>query len=112
MPAALLQGYVTADQCTVAPSESGCIAPVRAPVVSGFHTPDRPTHNGVDLAAARGTPIRAAASGTVLTVQCNVVPETHGCDRDGSPQIRGCDPLTAPWCCFTGIELRSFLRLH
>jgi murein DD-endopeptidase MepM/ murein hydrolase activator NlpD len=41
-------------------------------------------------AESRGMPIRAAASGTVLTVQCNVVPETHGCDRDGSPQIRGC----------------------
>jgi murein DD-endopeptidase MepM/ murein hydrolase activator NlpD len=81
---------IAADQCADAPSQSGWIAPVRAPVVSGFHTPERPTHNGVDLAARRGTLIRAAASGTVLTAKCNVVPEAHGCDRDGSPQIKGC----------------------
>ena len=36
------------------------------------------------------TLIRAAATATVLTVRCNVVPETHGCDRDGSPDIKGC----------------------
>jgi murein DD-endopeptidase MepM/ murein hydrolase activator NlpD len=71
-------------------SASGWTAPVHAPVTSGFRTPSRPTHNGADLAAARGTPIRAASSGTVRTVQCNVNPASHGCDRDGSPQIGGC----------------------
>jgi len=78
------------DQCGGAPSESGWIAPVLAPVISGFHTPERPTHNGVDLAAPRGTIIRAAASGTVLTVRCNVNPASHGCDQDGSPDVKGC----------------------
>ena len=59
-------------------------------MVSGFRTPGRPTHNGVDLGAARGTPVRAASPGTVLTVRCNVVPAAHGCDVDGSVQIGGC----------------------
>ncbi|GAA0916546.1 M23 family metallopeptidase [Virgisporangium aurantiacum] len=66
------------------------IQPVLARVVSGFHTAERPTHHGVDLGAGRGTPIRAAAAGTVTVVRCNVVPASHGCDVDGSPQIRGC----------------------
>jgi len=64
--------------------------PVLAPVVSGFRTPSRPSHNGVDLGAARGTPIKAAAAGTVTVVRCNVVPQSHGCDVDGSPQTPGC----------------------
>ena len=64
--------------------------PVHGGVVSGFRTAGRPTHHGVDLAAARGTPIRAASTGTVTTVRCNVSPASHGCDVDGSPQIRGC----------------------
>jgi murein DD-endopeptidase MepM/ murein hydrolase activator NlpD len=64
--------------------------PVLAPVVSGFRTAERPTHQGVDLGAGRGTPIRAAAAGTVTVLRCNVVPASHGCDVDGSQQIRGC----------------------
>jgi murein DD-endopeptidase MepM/ murein hydrolase activator NlpD len=72
----------------VAPCE--WVAPVRAPVVSGFRTVDRPSHDGVDLGTARGTPIRAASAGTVLVVRCNVVPASYGCDRDGSPSTPGC----------------------
>lgn len=65
--------------------------PVQAKVVSGFHTPERPSHHGVDLGAARGTPIRAASAGTVIAVRCNVVPESHGCDQDGHPvNVKGC----------------------
>lgn len=64
--------------------------PVHAAIVSGFRTAQRPAHHGVDLGAARGTPIRAAAAGTVTVARCNVVPASHGCDQDGSPQIRGC----------------------
>ncbi len=64
--------------------------PVIAPIVSGFRTADRPTHDGVDLGAARGTSIRAAAAGVVTVVRCNIVPESHGCDVDGSPETPGC----------------------
>jgi murein DD-endopeptidase MepM/ murein hydrolase activator NlpD len=64
--------------------------PVRAPIVSGFRTPERPTHNGVDLGASRGTPIHAAAAGVVTVVRCNIEPVSHGCDVDGSPQTPGC----------------------
>jgi murein DD-endopeptidase MepM/ murein hydrolase activator NlpD len=66
------------------------VAPVHAPIVSGFRTTARPSHDGVDLGAARGTPIRAASAGTVIVARCNVTPATHGCDQDGSPSIRGC----------------------
>ncbi|HLV57553.1 MAG TPA: peptidoglycan DD-metalloendopeptidase family protein [Natronosporangium sp.] len=64
--------------------------PVTAPVVSGFRTAQRPGHDGVDLGAARGTPVVAASAGTVTVVRCNVVPAGYGCDRDGSPAVRGC----------------------
>lgn len=66
------------------------VAPVEAPVVSGFRTAERPDHDGVDLGAARGTPIRVASSGRVLVVRCNITPASHGCDRDGSPSTPGC----------------------
>ncbi|NUT37743.1 MAG: M23 family metallopeptidase [Hamadaea sp.] len=62
--------------------------PVRAPVVSGFRTASRPGHDGVDLGAARYTPIRAAAAGTVLVARCDA--STGDCDRDGSPSTPGC----------------------
>jgi murein DD-endopeptidase MepM/ murein hydrolase activator NlpD len=78
-----LSGTVSAVACE-------WVAPVRAPVVSGFRTAQRPTHNGVDLGAARGSPIQAASAGTVVVVRCNVVPVSHGCDRDGSPSTPGC----------------------
>jgi hypothetical protein len=70
--------------------------PVLAPIVSGFRTTERSSHDGVDLGAGRGTPIRAAAAGTVTVVRCNIRPASHGCDVDGSPQTPGCDQLTAP----------------
>jgi murein DD-endopeptidase MepM/ murein hydrolase activator NlpD len=63
-------------------------APVRAPISSGFRTTRRPGHNGVDLAAPRGTAVRAAASGTVLLARCD--PATGSCDRDGSLATPGC----------------------
>jgi murein DD-endopeptidase MepM/ murein hydrolase activator NlpD len=79
---------------SAAPSEEAepCewAVPVRAPIVSGFRTPDRPGHDGVDLGAARATPIRAASAGVVVMVRCNVVPASHGCDQDGSPSTPGC----------------------
>lgn len=73
-------------------SEMACdwVAPVRAPLVSGFRTPERPTHDGVDLGASRGVPIQATSAGTVVVVRCSIVPASHGCDRDGSPSTPGC----------------------
>jgi murein DD-endopeptidase MepM/ murein hydrolase activator NlpD len=62
--------------------------PVTATLVSGFRTAVRPAHDGVDLGAARNTPIRAASSGTVIRVVCNA--STNNCDVDGSRSISGC----------------------
>ncbi|MEU7874257.1 peptidoglycan DD-metalloendopeptidase family protein [Dactylosporangium sp. NPDC049140] len=71
---------------------AGCewMAPVHAPIVSGFRTAERPGHDGVDLGAVRGTPIHVASSGTVVVVRCNVAPASRGCDQDGSPSTPGC----------------------
>jgi len=78
--------YLLAD-CV---STTGWVQPVHAPIVSDFRSASRPNHHGVDLGAARGTPILAAAAGTVILVRCNINPASHGCDRDGSPQVTGC----------------------
>lgn len=96
----------------------GWTQPVHAPVVSGFRTSQRPDHQGTDLGAARGTIIRAAASGIVRTATCNayhVSGGAWGCDRDGDPELtvgcgwyvdiahpgqvvtRYCHMDTAPW---------------
>ena len=64
-----------------------------AGIVSGWRTDARPSHNGVDLGAARGTPILAASAGEVVTVVCNAhtpAGRQLSCDVDGSPQIMGC----------------------
>jgi murein DD-endopeptidase MepM/ murein hydrolase activator NlpD len=70
---------------------SGWTIPVKASVGSGFRTPSRPTHQGVDLIIGRYTPIHAAASGVVSVVKCD---EDHSgrldCDHDGYPGKGGC----------------------
>ena len=66
------------------------VVPVDAPIVSGFRTASRPGHDGVDLGAARATPIRVAAAGTVIIVRCDIQPASYGCNRDGSPTTPGC----------------------
>ncbi|GAA2269515.1 hypothetical protein GCM10009853_023870 [Glycomyces scopariae] len=73
-------------------SAAGWMAPVEGPVNSGFQTPERPTHNGVDIGAPRGATIVAASSGTVITSECNasLYGESYSCDVDGSPEVAGC----------------------
>jgi hypothetical protein len=71
---------------------SGWTRPVAGTVGSGFRTPDRPHHNGVDLIAARGTVIDAASGGVVVKVRCNIAGNSWDapfspsmpCDRDGT----------------------------
>jgi murein DD-endopeptidase MepM/ murein hydrolase activator NlpD len=67
--------------------------PVHAGIVSGFRTPGRPTHDGDDLGAARGTTVVAASAGTVQTVTCNAHladGTPYSCNRDGSLTVLGC----------------------
>jgi murein DD-endopeptidase MepM/ murein hydrolase activator NlpD len=72
---------------------SGWTIPVRGPIVSGFRTASRPTHNGVDLGVPKGTVVHAAAAGLVIVMRCNAVAPDGGdwgCNRDGSPSVHGC----------------------
>ncbi|GGL03341.1 M23 family metallopeptidase [Mangrovihabitans endophyticus] len=70
---------------------SGWGIPVKAVVGSGFRTPSRPTHQGVDLIIGRYTPIAAAASGTVSVVKCDEDHRgRHTCNVDGYPGKGGC----------------------
>ena len=70
---------------------SGWTAPIPGGVGSGFRTASRPGHNGVDIAAPKGTLIRVAATGRVLVSRCD--PDRmgrHSCDVDGWPGKGGC----------------------
>lgn len=50
-----------------APASSGWVAPVNACITSGYGMRWGTMHNGTDLGAGYGTPIHAAAAGTVST---------------------------------------------
>jgi murein DD-endopeptidase MepM/ murein hydrolase activator NlpD len=81
--------------CAATVSAQGWTQPVHGKVGSGFRTPDRPTHDGVDLIVPKGTPIHAASVGTVSRVRCNAIDVRTGgdwgCDRDGDPNLTaGC----------------------
>lgn len=72
---------------------AGGTGPWRLPLPEGsydFGSPYGPRggklHRGVDLMAAYGTPILAAAGGTVTYAGCN----SAYCDRPGSPSLSGC----------------------
>ncbi|WP_412538676.1 M23 family metallopeptidase [Longispora sp. K20-0274] len=75
--------------CGGAVGPQGWIAPVSDPVVSPFGPRGGAMHEGVDLGSPKGTPIKAAAAGTVIVAMCNA-PADWGCDRDGSENIPGC----------------------
>lgn len=69
-------------------SGAGWSVPAAGVPGSGFRTADRPTHDGVDIIASRGTPIRAASAGIVTTAICQS--GTGTCDQDGGPSVSGC----------------------
>ena len=81
--------------CASTISAQGWIQPVHGTVGSGFRTPERPTHDGVDLIVGKGTPIHAVSAGIVSRVRCNAIDTRTGgdwgCDRDGDPNLTaGC----------------------
>jgi murein DD-endopeptidase MepM/ murein hydrolase activator NlpD len=81
--------WYTIPVCLPGATRAGaCMLPVVAPLVSGFRTGRRPGHDGIDLAAARNTPIHAAAAGTVVRVRCNT--PSNNCDVDGGLGVGGC----------------------
>ncbi|HEX5740765.1 MAG TPA: peptidoglycan DD-metalloendopeptidase family protein [Pilimelia sp.] len=78
-----------ASRPDTAVSRYGWTAPVPGAAGSGFRSVSRPTHDGVDVAVPKGTPLHAAAAGKVIGVYCNV-PKGYSCDQDGSVKISGC----------------------
>lgn len=71
---------------------SGWTVPAQGPITSGFRTPTRPSHNGVDIGVPKGTPVRAASAGVVIVAVCNahIGGATYSCDVDGGLFVQGC----------------------
>jgi murein DD-endopeptidase MepM/ murein hydrolase activator NlpD len=83
-------GYQTDLHCVSSGeiAASGWTVPVKGAFVgSGFRTPQRPDHQGVDLIVDRDTPIYAAAAGEVLVSMCQA---TNHCAGDGGVTVLGC----------------------
>jgi murein DD-endopeptidase MepM/ murein hydrolase activator NlpD len=64
------------------------VVPVPGRPGQGFRPASNPFHQGVDILEPRGTAVRAASAGVVITVVCNTSGTT--CDVDGNPGVRGC----------------------
>lgn len=64
---------------------SSWIRPTAGVITSGFGTRWGVPHAGVDIAGPRGTPVYAAAAGTVVTAACT----SAYCDRDGNLSLPG-----------------------
>ncbi|MET8527181.1 M23 family metallopeptidase [Micromonospora sp. NPDC005172] len=77
---------LTDGSLTCSPGTGTWVKPVNGTFTSGFRTPERPTHDGVDVAAPKGTPIYAASAGIVITAKCG----SANCDIDGSLNTPGC----------------------
>jgi murein DD-endopeptidase MepM/ murein hydrolase activator NlpD len=84
-------GTLVSLRCTSAGeiAASGWTVPVKGTITSGFRTPQRPTHNGVDIAVPKGTVVRAAASGQVLVAMCDKI-GVRRCNQDGGLNVPGC----------------------
>jgi murein DD-endopeptidase MepM/ murein hydrolase activator NlpD len=83
-------GAIAASGWTVPWLTKG-VRSARGGVGSGFRTAERPTHQGVDIALPRYTPIVAVASGVVSVAKCDL--DNNGrrsCDEDGWPGKGGC----------------------
>lgn len=60
------QEQAVATGSSPAPNPGGLSWPVSGPVVSGFGPRGGRLHEGIDIIAASGTPVRASAAGTVI----------------------------------------------
>jgi hypothetical protein len=80
--------YYKIPLCHALISNGAWMLPVLGPLSSGFRTLTRPGHDGVDIAAARNTPIHAAAAGRVIKVTCQT--PSNNCDVDGGLGVGGC----------------------
>ncbi|GAA0403751.1 hypothetical protein GCM10009541_53630 [Micromonospora gifhornensis] len=98
--AALLVGLVAGGPVDSGDSGAPCVSvggwtkPVQGGLGSGFRTEGRPGHDGVDIAAPKGSPIHAAATGLVIRVVCDAHLRNgspYSCDVDGHPvNVAGC----------------------
>jgi murein DD-endopeptidase MepM/ murein hydrolase activator NlpD len=85
-PAAQTDSGVAGAVCPGLPAPAGSwIRPTAGVITSGFGTRWGSPHEGVDIAGPRGTPVYAAAAGTVVTAACT---STY-CDRDGNLNLPG-----------------------